>query len=118
MSINNKWIPEVDLSYFFTPNIVAELILTYPQKHEVRLGGDTLCTLKHLPPSLLVQYHFTDRGAFKPYVGAGVNYTRFSSVKLPDGLDVKTVYIDTTVSGVGKFKADPVLFGVGVGYRF
>ena len=49
-------------------------------------------------------------------MGAGVNYTRFSSVKLPDGLDVKTVYIDTTVSGVGKFKVDPVLFGVG--YRF
>src|SRR5256885_3558138 len=26
------------------------------------------------------QYHFTNFGAFKPYVGAGVNYTRFSSV--------------------------------------
>jgi outer membrane protein len=30
-----------------------------------------------LPPSLLIQYHFTDLGAFKPYVGAGVNYTHF-----------------------------------------
>ena len=37
-------------------------------------------TLKHLPPTLSVQYHFTDLGAFKPYVGAGLNYTHFSSV--------------------------------------
>lgn len=28
-----------------------------------------------LPPTLTFQYHFTDFGAFKPYVGAGVNYT-------------------------------------------
>ena len=30
-----------------------------------------------LPPTLTLQYHFTDFGAFKPYVGAGVNYTVF-----------------------------------------
>ena len=38
-----------------------------------------LGTIKALPPSLLLQYHFTNFGAFKPYVGAGVNYTIFSS---------------------------------------
>ena len=26
---------------------------------------------------MTLQYHFTDFGAFKPYVGAGVNYTVF-----------------------------------------
>lgn len=30
VSINDKWIPEVDVSYFFTPNLAAELVLTYP----------------------------------------------------------------------------------------
>ncbi len=45
--------------------------------------GTKIGTLKHLPPTLLAQYHFTNFGAFKPYVGAGINYTRFSSVKLP-----------------------------------
>lgn len=30
--------------------------------------------------TLTGQYHFTGLGAFKPYLGAGVNYTRFSSV--------------------------------------
>lgn len=145
VSINDKWIPELDVSYFFTPNIAAELILTYPQKHDVRLSGAKIGSLKHLPPTLLAQYHFTGLGAFKPYVGAGVNYTRFSSVHLPAGLsveksswgpavqvgfdyaldknwslnfDVKKVSIDTDVRGVGKFKVDPLLVGVGVGYRF
>ena len=89
VSINNKWIPEVDVSYFFTPNIAAELILTYPQKHDVRLGGTKIGSLKHLPPTLLAQYHFTNFGAFKPYVGAGVNYTNFSDVNLPAGVSIK-----------------------------
>ena len=80
LSVNNKTMPEVDVSYFFTPNIAAELILTYPQKHDLRSNGNKIGTLKHLPPTLLAQYHFTQFGKFKPYVGAGVNYTRFSIV--------------------------------------
>lgn len=86
LSVNNKVIPEVDISYFFSPNLAAELILTYPQKHTVSstaLGGE-IGTLKHLPPTLTVQYHFP-MGAFKPYVGAGVNATNFSAVKLAGG---------------------------------
>lgn len=73
----NRWIPEVDLSYFFTPNIAAELVLTYPQKVKVDAGSTKIGTIKALPPSLMLQYHFTNLGAFKPYVGLGVNYTVF-----------------------------------------
>lgn len=87
LTINDKTIPEVDLSYFFTPNLAAELILTVPQKHTVHssvLDAD-LGTFKHLPPTLTVQYHFTDLGVARPYVGAGVNYTNISSVHILDG---------------------------------
>lgn len=80
LSINNKWIPEVDASYFFTPEIAAELVLTYPQKQTIRSNGTDIGSLKHLPPTLTVQYHFNGLGSIKPYVGAGVNYTRFSQV--------------------------------------
>ncbi|MBX3605150.1 MAG: OmpW family protein [Piscinibacter sp.] len=150
LSVNNKVFPEVDISYFFTPNIAAELVLTYPQKHDVKSGGTQIGTLKHLPPTLSAQYHFTDLGAFKPYVGAGINYTRFSSVNILDGaatidknsvglavgagfdyefskgmvfnVDIKKVQIRTDVSvggtNLGQFKVDPLLVGVGVGWRF
>lgn len=150
LSVNNKTIPEVDVSYFFNKNLAAELILTVPQKHTLSstaLGG-AIGTLKHLPPTLLVQYHF-DGMAVKPYVGAGINYTHFSSVNLPAGVDidrnsfglavqagvdiplsgnlylnfdVKKAYIRTDVSAagakIGTFKVDPVLVGVGLGWRF
>ncbi|APW37240.1 hypothetical protein RD110_08550 [Rhodoferax koreense] len=81
LSINNKVLPEVDFTYFFTPAWATELVLTYPQKQTVRAGGSDIGSLKHLPPTLTLQYHFADLGKFKPYLGAGLNYTRFSSVK-------------------------------------
>lgn len=150
LSINDKWMPEIDISYFFTPNIAAELVLTIPQKHDLRAGGTQIGTLRHLPPTLTAQYHFAPNGAIRPYVGAGINYTRFSSVHLPAGVgidkssfggalqlgvdvplpyknlilnfDVKKVYIKTDVSAggakIGSFKVDPVLFGIGLGWRF
>ncbi len=74
---DSRWIPELDFSYFITKNIAAELVLTYPQEVDVSIGGVKKGTIKALPPSLLLQYHFTDLGAFKPYVGLGINYTRF-----------------------------------------
>ncbi|MBP0596530.1 OmpW family protein [Herbaspirillum sp. LeCh32-8] len=86
LSVSSKTIPEIDISYFFTPHIAAELILTYPQKHDVRLDGQKIGTFKHLPPTLLLQYHFTPDARFSPYVGAGINYTRISDVHvLNDG---------------------------------
>lgn len=81
----DKLFPEVDISYFFTPNIAAELILTVPQKHDVELGGVDIGSVKHLPPTLTLQYHFNPAGTIRPYAGIGLNYTRFSGVKLDAG---------------------------------
>ncbi|MBA4214483.1 MAG: hypothetical protein C0449_15540 [Polaromonas sp.] len=150
LSINNKTLPEVDFTYFFSPNLAAELVLTVPQKQRVYAGATQIGSLKHLPPTLTLQYHFNQVSGIKPYVGAGVNYTRFSSVDLLGGgadlkrnsyglafqagvdfplsknlylnVDVKKVYIKTDViasgSNIGTFKVDPVLLGVGLGWRF
>lgn len=157
LAVNAKLIPEVDISYFITPNIAAELILTYPQKHNVKLGGSVIGSVRHLPPTLTAQYHFMPNdAAIRPYVGAGVNYTNFSSVNLPNlggpvgqlnvkrssfgwalqagvdiplnkqwslNVDVKKVQIRAEVqaqdgSKVDTLKVDPLLIGVGLGYRF
>ncbi len=77
----NQIIPEFDVSYFFTKNIAAELVLTYPQRVNIysNLTPGPTGTITALPPSLLLQYHFTELGALKPYVGAGVNYTIFGN---------------------------------------
>lgn len=68
--------PEVDLTYFFTKNIAAELIAATAQ-HEVSAGSNDLGETWILPPTLTLQYHFTPDQAFSPYVGAGVNYSLF-----------------------------------------
>ena len=71
ITLNNKWAPEIDLSYFLLNNIALELILTYPQRHDVSLNGAKIGTAKHLPPTLTVQYHFIPDGKFRPYLGGG-----------------------------------------------
>ena len=88
LSINNKTFGEVDVTYFMSKNLAAELVLTTPQKQTVYASGADIGSFKHLPPSLLLQYHFTDLSGFKPYVGAGVNYTHFSDVSLPAGVSL------------------------------
>ena len=84
LSINDKTLPELDITRFFTPEIAAELVLTYPQKQTISAGGAAIGSLKHLPPVLSLQYHFTQLPGWRPYVGAGVNYTRFSDVHFDD----------------------------------
>jgi outer membrane protein len=150
ITVSDKTIPEVDVSYFFTPNLAAELVLTYPQKHDVQLDGAGIGSFKHLPPSLLLQYHFMPEKTLKPYVGAGINYTTLSKVHLLNGqgslehdsvglvlqagvdyaidkqwslnFDIKKAQIrsDVMVGGaaVSRVKVDPLMIGVGVGYRF
>jgi len=83
--VSDKVIPEVDISYFFTKNIAAELILTYPQEHNVSVAGTKIGTVEQLPPTLLLQYHFIPEGKFRPYVGLGINYTLFTNDDLPPG---------------------------------
>jgi outer membrane protein len=81
LSINNKTFPELDISYFITPNLATELILTYPQKQTLYSNGGEIGSFKHLPPTLTVQYHVTGLGGFRPYAGVGLNVTNISDVQ-------------------------------------
>ena len=87
LNVDSKWIPEVDISYFFNKNVATELILTWPQKMTVNAGNTAIGSIKVLPPTLLLQYHF-DGLPVKPYVGAGINYTNYSGVSLPAGVSI------------------------------
>ncbi|PSC02955.1 hypothetical protein SLNSH_21465 [Alsobacter soli] len=87
VQVSDSVVPELDITYFFTQNIAAELVLgTTPHNLSLRDNAAVLgpAGAKYavgrawlLPPTLTLQYHFTNFGAFKPYVGAGVNYTFF-----------------------------------------
>lgn len=150
LDVSSEWVPEVDFTYFVTPNIGVELILA-TSRHEVTLAGvGSLGKVNALPPTVTVQYHFNPTSTIKPYVGAGVNYTRFYNVDLPGfkldnnsfggalqagvdiavskngylNLDVKKIWIDTTVKDsatgatVTNLDINPVVWGIGYGFRF
>jgi len=56
-----------------------------------------------LPPTLLAQWHFTDFGPFKPYIGLGLNYTIFfgqsAGYTQTNGLGVTNLTLNNTVGG-------------------
>ncbi|MCU0733181.1 MAG: outer membrane beta-barrel protein [Hyphomonas sp.] len=87
VDIGDQYVPELDISYFFTDNIAAEIILGVTP-HDVSAVNVTvpgalnnarvdLGDVWLLPPTLTLQYHFNTEGRLKPYVGAGVNATFF-----------------------------------------
>ncbi|WP_033070717.1 OmpW/AlkL family protein [Thalassospira australica] len=125
--LNNDVVPEVDFSYFLTDNLALELIAA-TTKHDLTWQNPDLDagSVRLLPPTLTLQYHFMPESRWSPYVGAGINYTffydskpgQFNSVKYDDGfgyafqagfdyaisgpwsvnVDVKKVYLDTDIS--------------------
>lgn len=153
--VQDKFFPEVDFTYFMTRNLALELILTYPQSLDVSLLGLDIGSVKALPPTLTLQYHFMPDEKIRPYLGAGINYTIFTDsdlfvpglnipleldnssfgAALPVGVDfeiakdvtlnvdLKKVWIgsDLTVPGgiqVSSISVDPLLAGVGIGWKF
>lgn len=81
----------ITIDYDYTDNIVFELVAATPFTHEISVKSSTaldgLATgeTKHLPPTLLAQYHFgTADSQFRPFVGAGLNYTVFFDENVDD----------------------------------
>ena len=110
VEISNQYVPELDITYFFTKNIAAELILGVTP-HDVKatnvaaVGGANvdLGDVTLLPPTLTLQYHFVNDSQWKPYVGAGVNATFFFNEDegpVADGIDYDPSYGFALQAGV------------------
>lgn len=82
----------ITASYMVAPHVGVELLVATPFRHDITtkgLGGlgvpdgTKLGSTKQLPPTLSAQYYILDAGsAFQPYVGLGLNYTKFFSENL------------------------------------
>ncbi len=157
VNLNNASVPEIDFSYFFNDNIALELILaTTTHKasaNNTLLNNLDLGDVSLLPPTLTAQYHH-QFGKFKPYVGAGLNYTIFygadsgvaksvtyenslgyafqtgGDYQIADNLflnlDIKKLYLSTDVhvstyangSVDAEVDIDPLIVGLGIGFKF
>lgn len=109
---SNQVIPKLDISYYFTPNIAVEAICCL-SKHNVYLSGGPLDNQRVastwlFPPTVLLQYHWTNFGAFQPYIGVGVNYTHYFSQQ-PDYVILNTVTIKDSWGVAGQIGFDYML---------
>jgi len=89
-------VPELDFTYMFTDHVGVELILA-TTRHRVTSGIGSLGKVSVLPPTVTLQYHFNSSGRWRPYVGAGLNYTRFYDNDLSAG--GQPVHIDRNSFG-------------------
>ena len=81
IDVDQQWTGELNSTYFFTPNFAVEGSITWA-KQDVTFNGTGVGALKIMPVTFTAQYHFTNLGAWKPYVGGGFNYTYFYDTDL------------------------------------
>lgn len=73
--------PTITAEYFVRDNLGIEVLAAWPFEHDINVpGAGRVGSTKHLPPTVSLQYHF-GQGTVKPFIGAGVNYTRFFSTE-------------------------------------
>jgi outer membrane protein len=102
INVDDQWGVTFNLTYMYTANIGIELLAALPYKHDIAVATlGRVGSVKHLPPTLSVQYHFMPRAAFQPYVGAGINYTLFFSERETGALDDLGVTLDVDSSSFG-----------------
>lgn len=108
LKVTNTVVPEIDISYFFTKNFAVEAICcVVPAKINAKGAVAALGNVGEViafPPTVTLQYHFTDLGAFKPYVGVGVNYTHF--FKNGNGANFANLKVDDSWGIAGQIGFD------------
>lgn len=86
--------------YMFTKNIGLEVLASTPFTHDVTSQNPALgkvAEVKHLPPTVSVQYYFDTASSFTPYVGAGLNYWMVLESKGKGALAGTDVDVDDSI---------------------
>jgi len=124
VGVDSNAVPELDITYMFSPHWGAELILG-TSEHDVNPQGAALIGALNglpsadpgshdvinawaLPPTLTLQYHFMPESSIRPYAGLGVNYTIFYSedVEGPLAVNGATVNMRPSVGWAAQIGAD------------
>jgi outer membrane protein len=108
---NDAWSLGLTGTYMVTGNIGIGLLAAWPFTHDIEATHDissygTVATVKQLPPTLTLQYHFDTGSRFNPYVGAGVNYTYFFDEKTKGALSPYELEVDNSWGLAGEAGLD------------
>lgn len=107
--------------YFYDKNWAVEVLAATPFTHDVTIqdtnsvlgvNGAKLAEVPHLPPTVSALYYFDTSSAFKPYVGAGLNYTIFFEEEFeaaPKSLGLSNLALDSSFGYSVQVGADYLL---------
>jgi len=105
----------IEGTYMFADHWGVELLAAYPFTHDVDIdgaeGAGNVGEVDHLPPTLSLQYHFNPEGKFRPYIGAGLNYTTFFNEDTKGALAGADLELDDSWGAAGQVGADVSLTG-------
>jgi outer membrane protein len=80
ITVDDKTGVTFNFTFMYTENVGVEILAALPFEHDISVNTlDVVGSVKHLPPTISLQYHFLPDSVFQPYAGIGVNYTRFFS---------------------------------------
>ena len=96
LELSNDTQVGLTFTYMFTDNVGIELLAATPFTHDVSTDGlGKIAEVSHLPPTLMGQYYFGEANSqYRPYVGAGINYTTFFEEEGFNDLDGTEVKLD------------------------
>ena len=86
--------PTITFEYFIADRVGIELLASWPFKHDLNLDGNEIGETRHLPPTLSLQYYFTNKSSITPFVGAGINYTYFFDEDTSGALAANSLDLD------------------------
>jgi len=100
-----------NIGYMVTDQIAIDLLAAWPFTHDIKATGNisslgVIGETKQLPPTLSVQYHFSPRATFRPYVGAGINLTTFFDTEAKGALDGHSLRLKSSVGFALQVGAD------------
>ncbi len=113
VDVDSDVVPEVDLTYMLNEHWGIEIIAA-TSKHDLSakggsLNGANIGSVKVLPPTVTVNYHFTLKDRYHPYVGVGFNYTSFYNYDLSGdlaNLGVTHISFDSSTGIAGQLGID------------
>jgi len=108
LSVDDNTQLGLNFVYFYDNNWAIELLAATPFTHDVTIhdtnavlgvDGVKLAEVTQLPPTLSALYYIDTGTAFKPYVGAGINYTLFFKEEFeaaPKSLGLSNLQLDSS----------------------
>jgi len=99
--------PTITAEYFIRDGLGIEVLAALPFQHEISIDGvGKVGSTKHLPPVVSLQYHFNSAGNINPFIGLGVNYTKFFRERTQGALAGTTLALDASWGMAGHAGVD------------